>query len=115
MTPPHTSPPQLPRERLLHLSANAKARLPRPITTFPWSYLLLAGICLIALLALALNNNSTTEAQQRPTASKLKQANIPFNGDQAYHYLKEICAIGPRVSGTEGMARQQAYLKSHFE
>ena len=54
-------------------------------------------------------------SQQRPVASKLKQANIPFNGQRAYGYLKDLCAIGPRVSGTEGMQRQQAYLKDHFE
>jgi glutaminyl-peptide cyclotransferase len=96
------------------LPAHAKNRVSPRAASFPWSYVVLASICLIALLALAINNN-TTEAWQRPATSKLKQADIPFGGDRAYQYLKDICAIGPRVSGTEGMARQQAYLKSHFE
>src|SRR5262249_40581826 len=59
--------------------------------------------------------NGGTSAWQRPTPSKLKAADIPFNGERAYQYLQELCAIGPRVSGTEGMQRQQAYLKAHFE
>lgn len=96
-------------------SPSIKARAPERAAPFPWSYVVLGGFCLVALLALALNNNSTTEALQRPATSKLKQSDIPFNGDRAYQYLKDICSIGPRVSGTEGMARQQAYLKSHFE
>ncbi len=29
-------------------------------------------------------------------------------------YLKEICAIGRRVSNSEGMTKQREYLKKHF-
>lgn len=36
------------------------------------------------------------------------------DADRAYRYLKEICAIGPRISGTEGMAKQQALIDKHF-
>ncbi len=39
---------------------------------------------------------------------------IPFDGARAYEYLKAICQIGPRVSGTEGMLRQQQLLTEHF-
>ena len=41
--------------------------------------------------------------------------NIPFDGAKAYEYLKQICDLGPRVSGTPGMARQQEMLVEHFE
>jgi hypothetical protein len=97
------------------LSATAKARHTRRSQASSWPYYALAGVCLIAIVALALSGNGTSESAQRPPASKQKAANVPFNGERAYQYLKEICAIGPRVSGTEGMARQQAYLKAHFE
>ena len=40
---------------------------------------------------------------------------IPFDGAQAYEYLKQICALGPRFSGSPGMARQQKLLVAHFE
>ncbi len=33
---------------------------------------------------------------------------------RAFGYLKQVCDIGPRISGTEGMARQQDLLAKHF-
>ncbi len=40
---------------------------------------------------------------------------IPFDGKQAMEYLKALCDIGPRISGSEGMAKQQEMLQKHFE
>lgn len=40
---------------------------------------------------------------------------IPFDGREAYQILKEICDIGPRVSGSEGMRKQQELLQGKFE
>ena len=40
---------------------------------------------------------------------------IPFDGDRAMTYLKDLCAIGPRVSGTPGMKTQQRLVTAHFE
>jgi hypothetical protein len=40
---------------------------------------------------------------------------VVFDGARAMGYLKDICKIGPRVSGTEGMKKQQELLKKHFE
>jgi hypothetical protein len=71
-------------------------------------------IVALALYAMATYGGGGA-AGQRPVTSKLKLANIPINGERAFGYLKDLCAIGPRVSGTDGMARQQAYLKAHFE
>ena len=39
----------------------------------------------------------------------------PFDGKFAMKQLEEICKIGPRISGTRGMAKQQALLVKHFE
>lgn len=47
--------------------------------------------------------------------SRLDLADIPFNGQRAFDYLEQICAIGPRVSGSPGMATQQRLLTDHFE
>lgn len=41
-------------------------------------------------------------------------AEIPFDGKQVHVYLTELCAIGPRPSGSEGMTRQQKYLETYF-
>ncbi len=39
---------------------------------------------------------------------------IPFNGRRAFGYLRQLCELGPRPSGSEAMLRQQAILKKHF-
>jgi hypothetical protein len=39
----------------------------------------------------------------------------PFDAKRAMGYLDDLCAIGPRISGTEGMTKQQDMLKKHFE
>ena len=46
--------------------------------------------------------------------SRLKLANIPFDGSSAYDYLKQICQLGSRKSGSEGMKAQQRLLADHF-
>jgi glutaminyl-peptide cyclotransferase len=38
-----------------------------------------------------------------------------INQERTMEYLKEICKIGPRMSGTEGMKKQQEYMRKHFE
>jgi glutaminyl-peptide cyclotransferase len=78
----------------------------------PWFYLcLLAGVALALYLLANANNGSLA---QRP-ASTLKLTDIPVDGQRAFGYLTDLCDIGPRVSGTDGMLRQQKYLKAHFE
>jgi hypothetical protein len=39
----------------------------------------------------------------------------PFDGERAVKYLKQVCDIGPRVSGSDGMKKQQELLVKHFE
>src|SRR5262245_42652975 len=93
--------------------ATAKMRLARREAPLPWTYVVLAAVCCAALAGMALWNSGTSEAWQKP-ATKLKEADIPFGGERAYQVLKEICAIGPRVAGTEGMRRQQAVLRGRY-
>ncbi len=40
---------------------------------------------------------------------------VPFDGQRALGYIKELCRIGPRISGSDGMRRQQELIKAHFE
>lgn len=95
-------------------SSAAAVRRGRREAAFPWSWVVFALAAVAALYAIA-NYGGGGASAQRPVTSKLKLADIPFNGERAYGYLKDICAIGPRVSGSEGMAKQQAFLKAHFE
>jgi hypothetical protein len=50
-------------------------------------------------------------ASNRPAAT----SPLPFDGKRAMTYLKQICDIGPRISGSEGMTQQIALLRKHFE
>jgi glutaminyl-peptide cyclotransferase len=56
----------------------------------------------------------TSEVNAAPAASTLKLEDIPFDGAQAYEYLKQLCAIGPRPSGSPGMEKQQQLLAKYF-
>lgn len=42
-------------------------------------------------------------------------ASVPFDARRAMGYLETLCNIGPRISGSPGMAQQQELLKKHFE
>ncbi len=50
-------------------------------------------------------------ADRAPAAAKP----VAFDGDRAMKYLEAVCKIGPRMSGTEGMKKQQELLTKHFE
>jgi glutaminyl-peptide cyclotransferase len=49
-----------------------------------------------------------------PGQSPLRLGDIAFDGAAAYRYLRQICAIGRRPSGSQGMERQQDLLEKHF-
>jgi Zn-dependent M28 family amino/carboxypeptidase len=38
----------------------------------------------------------------------------PIDGDRAYSYLKQICALGPRPAGSEANAKQRKMVADHF-
>ncbi len=40
---------------------------------------------------------------------------VPFDGKRAMKYLQSLCDIGPRMSGTREMQKQQELVKKHFE
>jgi glutaminyl-peptide cyclotransferase len=40
---------------------------------------------------------------------------LVINEERTMEYLKELCKIGARISGTEGMKKQQEFMKKHFE
>ncbi|MBX6316454.1 MAG: M28 family peptidase [Isosphaeraceae bacterium] len=39
----------------------------------------------------------------------------PIDGDRAYRYLKQICALGPRPAGSEANERQRQLVAAHFK
>ena len=78
-----------------------------------WAGILLLfviGAGLIAIPYLPKNGNDAEAA-----TSKLQLKDIPFNGQRAYGYLKQLADIGPRPSGSPGMAKQQKVIIDHFK
>jgi|TARA_B100000809_G_C15108146_1_gene519519 glutaminyl-peptide cyclotransferase len=71
---------------------------------------ILGGAVLVLYLAFFHGNGQAGNPRQ-PEADL---ATIPFNGQRSYQVLKDICAIGRRVSGSQGMAAQQKLLGDHF-
>jgi len=39
----------------------------------------------------------------------------PFDGERAVAFVSTICELGPRVSGSEAMTKQQELVQKHFE
>ncbi len=34
---------------------------------------------------------------------------VPFDGKRALQYIRDLCDIGPRISGSDGMKKQQEF------
>ncbi|MGD9127049.1 MAG: M28 family peptidase [Planctomycetia bacterium] len=67
-----------------------------------------AGLIVVPYLP---DSDNTADA----AVSKFQLKDIPFNGERAYKYLKQLADIGPRCSGSEGMTKQQKLIIDHFE
>lgn len=48
------------------------------------------------------------DAKDEPTGVK-------FDSDRALKYVKQLCDIGPRISASEGMKKQQELIEKHFK
>jgi glutaminyl-peptide cyclotransferase len=78
----------------------------------------LAAAVLVSFLTvgyLMLWSNRVPNGNAEGTVSRLRLQEIPFDGGRAYDYLNKLCAIGPRPSGSPGMATQQRLLGEHFK
>jgi glutaminyl-peptide cyclotransferase len=87
-----------------------------------WLGLSIATAVLIVLLMFylwmpqtepSLNAGEGFASDRLPAAGSEKE--VPFDGKRAMQYLEAICKIGPRISGSEGMRRQQQLLEKHFK
>jgi len=54
-------------------------------------------------------------ADRVPRRRSAVTAQEHFDGRRAYESLKQLCAIGPRPSGSPGMALQQKILAEHYQ
>jgi glutaminyl-peptide cyclotransferase len=58
---------------------------------------------------------SSTQAQKQDQAPQKPIDPSGFDGDYAFQILKAICDLGPRVSASEPMLKQQQMIREHFE
>ncbi len=58
---------------------------------------------------------AVAQTEEVPPASRIAEAGADFNQEFAFAHLEAMCAIGPRMSTSLGMQKQQKMLKKHFE
>ena len=94
------------------------------------------GVCLVAASAAGCLSQSEPAAATTPertpqpddkgappkatefaTGGDPKDEPMPakFDSERALKYLKQICDIGPRISASEGMKKQQELIEKHFK
>jgi hypothetical protein len=101
---------------------------PSPSPRLSWGWLGLFGILgalFIVLLmyqpwSLAQSTNRSTRdqfAQDRDGGDNAPSDARPvvIDGKRTMGYLEAVCKIGPRISGTEGMKKQQQLVEKHFK
>ena len=64
--------------------------------------------------AVAGSGGGTSRGEVVPVSSQAAAKN-PINGRRAIGYLTQICDLGPRPTGSTGMAAQQRLLEQHFK
>ena len=57
----------------------------------------------------------TKVAAAEPAKLAKPDTETKFDAKRAFEHLKSVCDIGPRVSASAGMKKQQKYLKKHFD
>jgi hypothetical protein len=83
-----------------------------------------AGLAYLVTTLLTLGcfvmSKPTSESAEADTGRKDREtppaaSPISFDASRALRHLEEICKIGPRISGSEGMRKQQELLEKHFK
>lgn len=69
-------------------------------------------VALVAMVYFGFVRDSNGQSRGRRKQLTLEQ--IPFDGNDSLAWVKKVCALGPRVSGSPGMKKQQALLSEHF-
>jgi len=58
---------------------------------------------------------NTSAVPSSRIAAKAARPRNPLDGQRAFGYLRQMCDIGPRPSGSTGMQAQQELVQTHFE
>lgn len=102
------------RRKRKQISEQSQSESPRWAWARVVSWGLVLGIGCLMAVYLAFVHDRGPNGNAEAATSRLRLEDIPFNGARAYEYLKQLCAIGPRPSGSRGMEAQQRLLIEHF-
>ena len=89
--------------------------------SFRWlGWTTLAGCTLlaVAMLHLVTNNADSSDKPQRDAFAADRPGGerpVEIDNKRVMDYLEAVCKIGPRISGSEGMAKQQKLIEKHFK
>jgi glutaminyl-peptide cyclotransferase len=81
----------------------------------PGMSLALLMLLLVGVLMLAPWSGHAEPPSEFATARGPDPKLLAFDGKRALGYLEDLCKIGPRISGTPGMKKQQELLEKHFK
>jgi glutaminyl-peptide cyclotransferase len=111
-------------KRSVHKHDHAKGKpSPTPPRSRPWGWLGIFSVLGIGLTALIMFQSTNADGPTRKRDSFAEDRDggageakpVAFDGKKAMEYLEAICKIGPRMSGTEGMKKQQELIEKHFK
>ncbi|NQV26245.1 MAG: M28 family peptidase [Rhodopirellula sp.] len=74
----------------------------------------LAAVCSGRRLRLVILALAVLAPALLPKTAGAQNVNINWDTRRAFEYLQKVCEIGPRVSGTDGMLKQQTLIIDHF-
>ena len=87
----------------------------RTNTETQWSicHSFLVGIFIALPMLLITPNQALSQSNDRSAPESIQERS--FDGKRSFKYLEQVCDIGPRISGSQGMKLQQEFIKKHFE
>lgn len=85
------------------------------VTLFTVGVAMLACLHTEAQIPGATQRTSQTDDGQKVEKQALDATLGKFDQDLAFKFLKQVCDIGPRMSTSVGMQKQQAMLETHFK
>ena len=86
---------------------------PNTQTVFLGSAILVVCVMVAYIVLIQFQRNGAAGTQRRDRRNILERA--PVDGEAMFQWIKDICELGRRPSGSEGMAAQQKMLTKHFE
>ena len=71
--------------------------------------------CLPTAEPTSLDPPKKTEFAEDAVPKVIAAADVKFDQERSLKYLNQLCDLGPRISGSEAMKKQQAIIEKHFK